>query len=675
MSPDYLEAVFKDTMHVLSGESISSSVYEFIAKNGTKRFGEISGSPLIRDGKVVAVVSVARDITDRKKAEEQILLANERLNYLLSATNAVIYAAKTSGDYGATFISENVKQITGYEPHNFIEDSSFWFQHIHPDDQQKVEEEVAKLFEKKFHHYEHRFQKHDGTYIWVHDDMKLVQDENGKPLEIIGFWTDITELKQAEDAIRKSENRLMSIFHAAPVGIGVVSTPDRIIMDANDELSKMLGYYESEFIGKNTRILYSSDNEYKRVKKNLNKQREEYVVAKVETQWKRKDGRVLDILLNSSSIDRRDRSKGITFIAMDITERKQAGKTIRESEAKYRLLVENQTDLVVKVDTKGKFLYVNPSYCKTFGKTEKQLLGKNFMPLVHKDDRESTAEAMKNLNKPPYSCFIEQRALTKDGWRWLAWSDKAVLDKQNKVTGVVGVGRDITERKEFEEKLEKSHSQLRALTARLSETEESERRQLAQELHDQVGQNLSALGINLNTLPSLISPGEAAKIKDRIKDTQKLLDATTQSIRNVMAYLRPSLLDDYGLLAALRWYSLEFSERTGTPFKITGKEFKRRLSAFLETTLYRIAQEALTNVSKHARATKVNIGIRETKGKVALTISDDGKGFTPKTIFKKKKQTVWGLLTMKERAEAIGGKLEIESSPGKGTKIVVEIKR
>lgn len=123
---------------------------------------------------------------------------------------------------------------------------------------------------------------------------------------------------------------------------------------------------------------------------------------------------------------------------------------IAKDEDKYRLLVENQTDMVVKVDPDGKFLFVSPSYCDMFGKREDELLGKTFMPLVHEDDQEATARAMKTLYRPPYCCHIEQRAMTRHGWRWLSWADKAVLDEDRQVVAIVGVGRDITVRKTYE---------------------------------------------------------------------------------------------------------------------------------------------------------------------------------------------------------------------------------
>ncbi len=139
---------------------------------------------------------------------------------------------------------------------------------------------------------------------------------------------------------------------------------------------------------------------------------------------------------------------------------KRYEKLLSEKE-NYKLVIENQTDLVVKVDIEGRFLFVSPSYCELFGKKEKELIGKKFIPLVHRDDRKTTAEAMKALYVPPHSCYLEQRAKTKRGWRWLAWSDKAILDKNKQVVAIVGVGRDITEKKKLEEKIKEDERQLR----------------------------------------------------------------------------------------------------------------------------------------------------------------------------------------------------------------------
>jgi PAS domain S-box-containing protein len=146
--------------------------------------------------------------------------------------------------------------------------------------------------------------------------------------------------------------------------------------------------------------------------------------------------------------------------ALTTDDLKKSEGALRESEEKYRLLIENQTDLVVKVDIEGKFQFVSPSYCEMFGKINEELLGKKFMPLVHEDDREGTAKAMEALYHPPHTAHIEQRAMTKDGWKWLSWMDTAVLDENKNIVAIIGVGRDITERKQAEKTLWKSEEKL-----------------------------------------------------------------------------------------------------------------------------------------------------------------------------------------------------------------------
>ncbi len=151
------------------------------------------------------------------------------------------------------------------------------------------------------------------------------------------------------------------------------------------------------------------------------------------------------------------RLRATARIIGSMIETRQADEALRYSERKYRLLVENQTDLVVKVDTRGRFLFASPSYCRMFGKSEEELLGKRFLPLVHDEDRAATEEAMKGLYSPLHTAFIEQRAMTEKGWIWIAWADTAVLDSQGNVKEIIGVGRDITERKRMEEELRHSH--------------------------------------------------------------------------------------------------------------------------------------------------------------------------------------------------------------------------
>ena len=242
-------------------------------------------------------------------------------------------------------------------------------------------------------------------------------------------------------------------------------------------------------------------------------------------------------------------------------------------------------------------------------------------------------------------------------------------------TGIIESMRDVTERQQTEAALRQYMDRLRALTSQLAEVSEAERKQLSQELHDQVGQNLTALGINLNIIRAEASANASASLLSRLDDSLTLVEQTTQRIRDVMADLRPPVLDDYGLVAALKWYGRRFTLRTNIVMRVNGKELSPRLSPRLENVYFRIAQEALTNVTKHAQATMVIATVEERNGSVSLTIADDGIGFNPAHDAKGEGNQGWGIITMMERAEAEGGRCRIESGSEGGTRVIVEVNR
>jgi two-component system sensor histidine kinase UhpB len=241
--------------------------------------------------------------------------------------------------------------------------------------------------------------------------------------------------------------------------------------------------------------------------------------------------------------------------------------------------------------------------------------------------------------------------------------------------GIIESMRDITERVRAEEALQQYAERLRALSARLAEVSEAERQRLARELHDQVGQNLTALGINLNIIRTQMSDQAAASVRSRLDDSLSLVEQTTERIRDVMADLRPPVLDDYGLVAALHWYGEQLACRADIAFALESEEPTHRLDARVENALFRIAQEALTNVAKHAQATQVTVSVEVEGGTLRLVVADDGIGFDQAHLTEPDGSRGWGLLTMSERAEAVGGSCRIESSPGQGTRVVVEVSR
>jgi signal transduction histidine kinase len=210
---------------------------------------------------------------------------------------------------------------------------------------------------------------------------------------------------------------------------------------------------------------------------------------------------------------------------------------------------------------------------------------------------------------------------------------------------------------------------------RLNEIEENERNRISRQLHDQVGQDLTALNINLDIIISLLKEGKTDLSLRRLEDSARIVRQTTEHIRDLMTDLRPPVLDDYGFLATLRWYADQFSQRTGLPVIINGSEPFPELSADLAMPLFRITQEALDNAARHAQAKRVSIELFEENQHIRLSITDDGIGFQPNQIEQPGEASGWGLWIMLQRAESIGGKFRIHSQPGKGTNLSIEVKR
>jgi signal transduction histidine kinase len=190
-----------------------------------------------------------------------------------------------------------------------------------------------------------------------------------------------------------------------------------------------------------------------------------------------------------------------------------------------------------------------------------------------------------------------------------------------------------------------------------------------------VGQNLSALNLNLSLLNGYLPNSIAKKTKKIMDDSMNLLEETTEQIRDVMARLRPVGLEEYGLAAAIHWYARRFSDRTGVKVETDLGDYIKRLPLPWETELFRIAQEALTNILKHARAQKVTVSLRPVGDRLRLVISDDGKGFEVRNFQVSTEQSGWGLVSMKERVYGLNGKFRVVSEPGKGTIVVVEVDR
>jgi len=259
---------------------------------------------------------------------------------------------------------------------------------------------------------------------------------------------------------------------------------------------------------------------------------------------------------------------------------------------------------------------------------------------------------------------------TKGGeYRTISWHSRNLTDEKGQLIGSIALGRDVTERKRAEEELEASRQELRELAEHIQSVREEERTGIARELHDDIGQALTAIKIDLSWLRKELPKDEAALL-ERTRAVLRVADSAIKTVRRISSELRPGVLDDLGLIAAIQWQAGQFQERTGVKCEVSVEHEVIVLEQDRSTAVFRIFQEALTNVARHAAATRVRVNLGEADGRLVLEIADDGKGITAKQLSGHK---AFGLMGMRERAAFLGGELQISGGPDKGTRVTVSI--
>ena len=350
-------------------------------------------------------------------------------------------------------------------------------------------------------------------------------------------------------------------------------------------------------------------------------------------------------------------------------------RTRAASRELYEELYENAPCGYHSLDSRGVVIQMNGTELRWLGYGREEVVGKvRLAELLAGASAERFERAFARLKERGRVSDVEVEVRRKDGTVFPALLNAtAVRDSQGRFRESRASVFDVTRRRMAEDEARGYAQRLKGIARRAGEIQENERRHLAQELHDRVGQNLTALTLNLNIVKGQVDAGEGAAILARLDDSLKLLDATVESIRGVMSELRPAVLDDYGLAAALRWYAEDFGRRTGIATAVAERD-AARLAPLVEGVLFRIAQEALTNVVKHAGASRVQIGLGMQAGMLRLSVADDGRGFDAMRLQPPTRQGGWGLMIMRERAESAGGRLRVDTAPGQGTCVVVEVR-
>jgi PAS domain S-box-containing protein len=373
--------------------------------------------------------------------------------------------------------------------------------------------------------------------------------------------------------------------------------------------------------------------------------------------------------------------KGMAFVAVTVLllflvlrheERRRAHLEVARvsDEARFRLLADHARDLIYRyrLAPEPGFEYVSPSSTALTGYSPEEhyadpLLG---VKLVHPDDQ----ALLQRLSQDPDAAEapLTLRWQRKDGQViWTEQVNRMVYDEQGRPVALEGIARDISERKRVEQKLRESAEQLRLLSRRLVEAQERERRAIARELHDEVGQVLTGLKLTL----SVVSANAPPNLSASLADAQAAIGELMGRVRSLSLDLRPALLDDMGLLPALDWYLERYTRRTGVQVELRQQGLDRRFSTEVETVAYRTIQEALTNVARYAGVSAAKVRLLADEQRLMLRVDDSGSGFDCEAAIDAR--ATGGLSGMQERVELIDGLLTIESAPGAGTHVIVEL--
>lgn len=358
--------------------------------------------------------------------------------------------------------------------------------------------------------------------------------------------------------------------------------------------------------------------------------------------------------------------------------RSQTEEALRRSEALLRSTFERSAVGIALTDLTGRFVRTNRTYQDLLGYSEKEFDSLSIQTLTHPDELARTQELLGELIEGRREQFeIEKRFITKTGAViWVRSSVSLIRDQRGEPQNIIAIVEDITERKQAEAQLRASSEQLRALSARLQAAREEEGTRIAREIHDELGSALTILRWDLESLDKVISEsGDHSQNKmwrERIESMLKLTETTIGSVRRISSELRPSVLDDLGLVEAIEWQAQEFQDRTGTIVAFDCTLENVDLSREQSTAVFRIFQEALTNIIRHAQATKIDIALRKEANHFELVISDNGRGITEE---EKLSQRSLGLLGIRERAHLINATVEIVGIEEQGTQITVRVPR
>ena len=644
----------------------------YLRRDGSPVWVRATAAPIL-DGEGVAtrVVAQVEDLTARRAAQSALAESERRFELLVQGvTDYAIYMLTAQGEIASW--NAGAERINGYAADEVLGQHFAMF--FTAEDRAVAKPERAldtarasgRVVDEGW-----RLRK-DGSRFWASSVLHAVQDQAGRLIGFAKITRDLSERRAAEEELREREARLHA-FTAHSPSVMFLKGVDGRYRFVNQRFLERHGLEREHVLGRSDAELFPPQQAAA-----LSRDDADVIARREPTQYeettRHSDGERIGLVMKFPVLNAAGGLSGVGGIATDITDLKLAERTALESRA---LLAEAQ-----KIAGLGSWEWDPQTARVSWSEELYRIYGlerssftpsfEAYLERVHPEDRQHSGAMVARALMDGHPFTLQERIVRPGGEvRYVRSHGEVLRNERGKPVKVLGACMDVTEQRHSESALRQAAQDLHGLTRRLVQAEEVERRRIARELHDRVGQSLSALNINLDiVLGKLEAPVE---LRSRLLDSVGLVERTLESIEDVMAELRPPLLDEYGLAAALGWYAEDFSRRTGVGVAVNDAAGEAGAKAPHEVAvpLFRIAQEALNNVLKHAHARSVQIEISATPEHLMLAVRDDGAGFDQAAAPRGR----WGMTTMRERAEAAGGSLEVQSAPGAGTTVRARVPR
>ena len=657
------------TAKFIKKKKMSGSEYCFKQKNGQAIPLEVSAGLLYDDaGQPTGIIAIGRDITERKRGEEQLRFLSsiaENITDSITVTDAN-FAITYINKVGENFFGYTLDELKGKTPGIFNAEPLA----------EQIQKKLYKIVSSgKTYLGESLNKRKDGSTFYCEYKVMPLRDSNGTIYAYSSVQSDISLRRHNEEVLRKSEDTFRHTFEAItdPAYVWTRREDGHVLLSMYNQAAMQITKGKiKNFLGAEVEKFFADyPNFVKKIKLAMDKGKRQFSEVFYKYQFTG-ESRWLQIDYVKTA------ENNVLVITKDITERKRDEQELRESKALLDAVVDNVPLMIfLKEATELRFVLFNRAGEELLGRNRNSMLGKNDADLFPAEqaaffvakDREVLDGESDMLDIPE-----EPIRTASKGQRLLHTHKVCIRGVDGTTKYLLGISEDITERKQAEAKLLAYQEQLQALTSEMILIEERERRRIASELHDQIGQNLALCKLKVAALEK--NPAADEAMKGEMATIRRLLECSIQDARSLIFDLSPPILYELGLKAALEWLVERIQEQYHVQVEFESRSGGPELDNDRQVILFQVIRELLVNVGKHAQASQAKVILSYEKPFLKIQVNDDGVGFDASQVFApKEKSGGYGFFSMRERLNYLGGSLEIKSKPGKGSQIILTLQQ